>query len=283
MRIIRTIPDIRQAVLEDRRAGRSIGLVPTMGYLHEGHLSLARAARKASESVYVTIFVNPTQFVAGEDLERYPRDEARDLAMLEREGVDVVFIPESGAIYPEGFSTYIEPPACAEGWCGAARPGHFRGVCTVVSILYNLIQPCRAWFGQKDAQQLAVLRAMTRDLAFPVEVIGMPIVREASGLAMSSRNAYLTPEQREQALALSGALKKIIELYRGGESGAEALLAEGRALIEGAPGVRLDYLGVVDQNTFRSVSTASEGALAIGAVFVGQARLIDNMELNRPA
>ncbi|MDP8243745.1 MAG: pantoate--beta-alanine ligase [Candidatus Hinthialibacter antarcticus] len=276
MLIIRTISELRQTIRAWKREGLSIGLAPTMGYLHEGHLTLVRAARQNNDRAIATIFVNPTQFVAGEDLERYPRDEERDFDMLRREGTDAVFLPSPAEIYPEGFSTYVEPPAPSEGWCGASRPGHFRGVCTVVSILFNLTQPDRAYFGRKDAQQLAVIRRMSTDFAFPIEIIGLPTVREPDGLAMSSRNAYLSDEQRAQALILTQALQQGVARFQSGERNAQKILEEATQSINQIEGVRLDYLGAVDENTFQSVKQIQKGHLHIGAVFLGPTRLIDN-------
>ncbi|MCH7808701.1 MAG: pantoate--beta-alanine ligase, partial [Planctomycetes bacterium] len=186
------IDECRRAVRQAHQDGQPVGLVPTMGALHEGHLSLVRQARLENDCVTATIFVNPTQFCAGEDFERYPRDEERDMELLQNEGVDWVFIPSTKEIFPNGFSTYIEPPKTAQGWCGASRPGHFRGVCTVVFLLLNFMQPTRAYFGQKDAQQCAVIRSMVQDLQMPVEIKILPTVREADGIALSSRNAYLS-------------------------------------------------------------------------------------------
>ncbi len=276
MQVLRSVSDLRQTITRWKHNGLSIGLAPTMGYLHEGHLSLVRAAKENNHRTLATIFVNPTQFVEGEDFERYPRDEERDLELLNQDGADAVFIPGPSDIYPDGFSTYVEPPAPAEGWCGGSRPGHFRGVCTVVSILFNLTQPDRAYFGQKDAQQLAVIRRITTDLGFPVEIIGLATVREPDGLAMSSRNAYLSDEQRKQALILTQTLQQGIEQFRSGAKDAQAILAEGTKAIESTDGVRLDYLGVVDENTFRSVTVIQNGNLYIGAMVVGNTRLIDN-------
>ena len=273
---LQTTAELRQTVQTWKRDGLSIGLAPTMGYLHEGHLTLVRAAKQNNDRVIATIFVNPVQFVEGEDFERYPRDEARDLAMLQREGADAVFVPQPGDIYPAGFSTYVEPPAPSKGWCGAARPGHFRGVCTVVSILFNLTQPDRAYFGRKDAQQMAVIRRMTADFAFPIEIIGLPTVREPDGLALSSRNAYLNDDQRKQALALTQTLQRGVERFRAGEQNAQRILDEAKKTINAIEGVRLDYLGAVDENTFEAVSTIQKGNLYIGAVYVGPTRLIDN-------
>lgn len=248
-----------------------------MGFLHDGHLSLIRIARQHCDIIVVTCFVNPTQFVPGEDFERYPRDENRDLALLKQEGVDYVLLPGGDDIYPEGFSTSIQPPASSQGWCGQSRPGHFQGVCTIVSILFNLVQPHFAFFGRKDAQQCAVIQAMTRDLNFPIEIVLCPIVRESDGLAMSSRNVYLSDEERRRALVLSKTLRLGLTLFQQGVVDSQAVLDEGKKQIQTMEGVRLDYLGVVNQNTFKSVSIIQPGNYYIGAMYVGTTRLIDNM------
>ncbi|MGC9329209.1 MAG: pantoate--beta-alanine ligase, partial [Candidatus Hinthialibacter sp.] len=247
------------------------------GFLHEGHLSLIRIARERCDIVVVSCFVNPTQFVPGEDFERYPRDENRDLALLKKEGVDYVLLPTSDDLYPEGFSTYVLPPAPSQGWCGRSRPGHFQGVCTIVSILFNLVQPHFAYFGRKDAQQCAVIQSMTRDLNFPIEIVVCPIVRDSDGLAMSSRNVYLSTDERRRALTLSQTLRLGLSRFQQGVVDAEAVLAEGKKQIQAVDGVRLDYLGVVNQNTFKSVSIIQAGHYYIGAIYVGTTRLIDNM------
>jgi pantoate--beta-alanine ligase len=273
------IHDIKTALDKHRQSGQSIAIVPTMGYLHEGHLSLVRTARRENDIVVATIFVNPTQFGPQEDFERYPRDEERDMQLLEQEDTDYLFIPSIHEIYPEGFSTYVTPPEQSQGWCGDKRPGHFQGVCTVVSILFNIVEPQRGYFGQKDAQQLAVLRQMAKDLHFPIEVIGCPIVREEDGLAMSSRNVYLSPDQRKQALILSKTLKDGIKKYQKGQTSASAIIKEGKQQIASATDVRLDYLGIADQNTFSPVTdTIKGGDLFLGAIYIGNTRLIDNME-----
>lgn len=277
--VIRRGEALRQRVLEARHKGETVGFVPTMGYLHEGHLSLVRSARQANRRVVVSIFVNPTQFVAGEDFDRYPRDEARDLSLLEEEGVDWVLIPPPEEVYPAGFSTGIEPPSAAEGWEGAHRPGHFAGVCTVVLILFQLVQPDRAYFGRKDAQQLAVIRQMTRDFRLPIEIIEGETIREPDGLAMSSRNRYLDAQQREQALVLSRALRRVLERFRDGVRNARQLEIEAQEMIEAQPGVELDYVGVVDAQTFVIREEAQPGDLVIGAIRLPSARLIDNMVL----
>lgn len=277
MQILRTVHELNQWIHQSQHDGKSLGFVPTMGYLHEGHLSLVRSARGNHESLGVSIFVNPTQFAPHEDLADYPRDEQRDLALLEQENVDWVFIPTVEEIYGPNFSTYVQPPKQAEGWCGASRPSHFRGVCTIVAILFNLVRPHRAYFGQKDAQQAAVIRQMVQDLHFPVEIEIGPIVREEDGLAMSSRNVYLTPEERQHALILSRTLCQGMHRFQAGENSAKAILAKGQQQIHSTPNVRIDYLGIVDQHSFASVDTIQPGNIYLGAVFIGKTRLIDNM------
>lgn len=276
MLICRTAAELRAAVRARKAKGQSVGLVPTMGALHEGHLSLVRAARAHNDFLIASIFVNPTQFVQGEDFDQYPRGEELDMRLLERERVDAVYAPSGEEIYPPGFSTYVGPPSSATGWCGDSRPGHFRGVCTVVSILFNHALPDRAYFGRKDAQQLAVIRRLARDLGFPVEIIGLPTVREPDGLAMSSRNAYLTPDQRQSALVLNEALARGVERFRQGETRASAIVEEAVERIESTRGVRLDYAAVVEENTFLPMNEIQRGHLFIGAVYVGETRLIDN-------
>ncbi len=278
MNIYRSIKETHQAISEIRQKGQSIGFVPTMGYLHEGHLSLVKAARKENDIVAASVFVNPTQFGPNEDFEQYPRDEERDFALLREEGTDLVFVPPVEEMYPQGFSTYVQPPKQSQGWEGATRPTHFRGVCTVVSMLFNIAQPRHAYFGRKDAQQAAVIRQMVHDLHFPIEIVACPIVREEDGLAMSSRNIYLSPEERQRALALNQILLRGVEKFRQGERDSQDLLDEAAAEINEVEGVKLDYFGIVDQNTFQSVDHVHEGDLFIGAMFVGKTRLIDNRE-----
>lgn len=268
------------------RKDGDVGLVPTMGYLHEGHLSLVRAARAQNERVVVSIFVNPTQFGPGEDFERYPRAEERDLELLRAEGVDVVFMPPVEEMYPSGGSTFVEVEGVTDVLEGAQRPGHFRGVTTVVAMLFNIIEPRRAYFGRKDAQQLVVVRQLVRDLHLDVEIVPMPIVREADGLAMSSRNAYLSPEERKAALVLSRALRCAEELSRGGERDAERLRAAMRELIAREPLARVDYVSVADAESLRELERIDEAALASLAVRIGRTRLIDNAvlgEISTPA
>jgi len=256
---------------------KSIGFVPTMGYLHQGHLSLMRKAREQNDLVVASIYVNPTQFVPGEDFEHYPRDEKRDLAMLEAEGVDYVITPSDQDIYPNGFSTYIEPPAASQGWCGDARPGHFRGVCTIISILFNLVRPDRVYLGRKDAQQSVVIRSMINDFRFPVEIVVCPIIREPDGLAMSSRNVYLSPEERKKALVLHDTLELGIQQYKAEKRCAADIISQGKQQIQKIDGVRLDYLGIVEQNRFTPVDIAQSGNFYIGAIYLGKTRLIDNL------
>jgi len=255
-----------------------VGFVPTMGYLHEGHLVLVRRARAENEHVVASIFVNLTQFGPGEDYERYPRDEARDLAMLEAEGVDVVFMPTPQEMYPEGYSTWVEVYGpLTERLEGASRPGHFRGVATVVAKLFNIVQPQRAYFGEKDAQQLRVIRKMVADLDMPIEIVPVATVREADGLAMSSRNSYLSAEERRQALALSRALELARRLVRDeGMRDASLLRRCLEEFLRSSPGVSLDYVSVSHPDTLQELERIEGPALVLLAARVGPARLIDN-------
>ncbi|GBC81766.1 Pantothenate synthetase [bacterium HR10] len=275
MRVVRTLREMREARAALR--GR-VGFVPTMGYLHEGHLSLIRRARAECEAVVVSIFVNPTQFGPGEDYERYPRDEARDLALLEREAVDVVFVPTVEEMYPPGFSTWVEVTGpLAERLEGASRPGHFRGVATVVLKLFHLVQPHRAYFGEKDAQQLRIIRRLTTDLNLPIEIVACPIVREPDGVALSSRNVYLSPTEREHARALSRALALARRLIL--EEGMREAAEVRRRLREylcAAPGVTLDYVSLAHPETLEEVERIEGPVLVLVAARVGSARLIDN-------
>jgi pantoate--beta-alanine ligase len=250
-----------------------------MGYLHEGHLSLVRRARAECDAVVVSLFVNPTQFGPGEDYERYPRDEARDLALLEGEAVDVVFIPTVEEMYPEGFCTWVEVTgSLAERLEGASRPGHFRGVATVVLKLFHLVQPHRAYFGEKDAQQLRIIRRMTADLNVPVEIIPCPTVRAPDGLALSSRNIYLSPEQREQARALSRSLELARRLVlEEGVRDAREVRGRVQAYLCSTPGIALDYVSVAHPETLEEVERIEGSVLVLVAARVGTARLIDNM------
>lgn len=280
MRILRTIPSMREACRAIRSPRTILGLVPTMGALHEGHLSLIRAARRRCDVVAVTIFVNPTQFGPNEDLDRYPRTFEADCALLEREGVDLVFAPSVEEMYPNGGAgTFVDVPEIGSRLDGASRPGHFRGVATVVSKLFHIIGPEVAFFGQKDAAQVAVLRTMVRDLNFPLEMVVCPTVREPDGLALSSRNRFLTSQQREQALVLSRALVSVQSQVAGEQADAERLRSELRQAIEAAPGVRLDYAEIVHLDTLEDVHDLSAGALVAVAAWLGEVRLIDNLLL----
>jgi pantoate--beta-alanine ligase len=265
-----------------RREGTRIGLVPTMGYLHEGHLTLVRVARESGcGAVAATIFVNPAQFGPGEDYGKYPRDEARDLAMLERAGASAVYLPGVRDMYPEGYQTYVEVTEASRGLCGASRPGHFRGVATVVAKLFLAAKPHVAVFGEKDYQQLAVIRAMARDLEFGVEIVGAPIVREADGLAMSSRNVYLQGEDRIAARCLSRGLFRAQDLFGEGERDAGTLVAAARAAIEGEPRATLEYAEGRDSVTLAPLSGRAGAITILVAARVGPARLIDNITLRQ--
>jgi len=259
--------------------GMRLGLVPTMGALHEGHLSLVRAARQKSDQVVVSIFVNPAQFGPGEDLASYPRNFERDRDLLEKEGVDILFAPTVEEMYPRGATTWVEVAGLSGKLDGRSRPGHFRGVTTVVSKLFHIMAPQTAFFGQKDAAQLAIIRQMTRDLKFPIEIIACPIVREQDGLAMSSRNSYLNPEERQQALALHRSLETVKKSWLAGESDPQSLIHAGRQVIAAAPGTKLDYFEIVDANGLDPVHKAGVGSLVAVAAFIGTTRLIDNVLL----
>jgi pantoate--beta-alanine ligase len=279
-----TKPMMIVSTLEELRSARTmldepVGLVPTMGYLHEGHLSLARRAAEECASVVVSIFVNPTQFGPSEDLSAYPRDMDRDLRLLEPLGVDLVWTPTPEIMYPSGYQTWVQVESLTEPLEGAMRPGHFRGVTTVVAKLFNSVQPARAFFGQKDAQQAAVIRCMARDLNFPLEVVVCPTVREPDGLAMSSRNAYLDPEQRQAATVLYRALSAAKEAYEAGERDAEKLRAVMRETLAAEPLARMQYVSCADYDTLQELDTVSSKALLSMAVFVGKTRLIDNFVL----
>jgi pantoate--beta-alanine ligase len=280
METIRRSEAMRAWSESQRGAGKRIGFVPTMGYLHEGHLSLARIAKaRGCDVVAASIFVNPTQFGPGEDFERYPRDEARDLAMLSGEGVAAVFLPGVREIYPDGYQTYVEVPRISEGLCGAMRPGHFRGVATVVAKLLLLTRPHVAVFGEKDFQQLAVIRRMAVDLGLEVEIVGAPIVREADGLAMSSRNKYLEGEDRRAALCLYKGLCAARDLHAAGVRDPERLVDAVRAKILSEPRANLEYAEARDPNTLSPARSPTERMAILVAARVGPARLIDNITL----
>jgi len=272
---------MRAASRAVRRAGQRLGFVPTMGALHEGHLSLVRAARASCDVVAASIFVNPTQFGPSEDLAKYPRSFERDRELLEREGVALLFAPSVDEMYPAGAVTWVTVEELSGKLDGRSRPGHFRGVTTVVAKLFHIVEPDAAFFGQKDAAQVAIIRRMVRDLNLPVEIAVCPIVREPDGLAMSSRNDYLSPEQRKQALALHRSLMRVKQLADAGERSAAKLADAGRAEFAGESSVRLDYFEIVNPDTLDLVEDVSGGALAAVAAFVGTTRLIDNLLLGK--
>lgn len=277
---VHTPTEMRARAEHWRAEGKRIAFVPTMGYLHRGHVSLLEEGRRRGDVLVLSIFVNPTQFGPKEDLSRYPRDLDGDLDKAARAGVDVAYVPDARAMYPEGFQTWVTVEALQEGLCGASRPGHFRGVATVVLKLFHAVQPHVALFGMKDYQQLQVIRRMARDLDLGVEVLGMPIVREADGLALSSRNAYLSPDERQRALALSRALAAARETFEQGERDAARLVDCARATLHLTPGVRLDYLELRDADTLAPVDgRVSRPAVMAVAAFLGTTRLIDNQLL----
>ncbi|MBQ2263824.1 MAG: pantoate--beta-alanine ligase [Oscillospiraceae bacterium] len=276
MKIVETIAEVRAQVKQWRQEGLTVGFVPTMGYLHEGHLSLIERARRENDRVAVSIFVNPTQFGPNEDLASYPRDLEHDAALCEGVGTDLIFHPEPAEMYPEGFCSYVDMDVLTQELCGLSRPVHFRGVCTVVSKLFHIVQPDRAYFGEKDAQQLAVIKRMVQDLNMDLEVIGCPIVREEDGLAKSSRNTYLSPEERRAALVLSRSIAEGRKLAESGETDAEKLVQAMRAVIAEEPLARIDYVKVVDLLTMQQISRLDRPFLAAMAVYIGKTRLIDN-------
>jgi pantoate--beta-alanine ligase len=274
----RTVAELREQTGALRRGGKSIGFVPTMGWLHEGHVTLVRESVARCDATVVSIFVNPTQFGPREDFTAYPRDLARDLAMCETAGVDIVFAPEAGEVYPEGFQTNVEPGPLADALCGPYRPSHFRGVATVVAKLFNMVQPDFAFFGQKDYQQAAIIRRMVIDLNIPMEVVAMPTVREPDGLAMSSRNARLEPDARRRAACLSRGLFAAKAAYDAGERKAERLVSVARAQMDEADSIQ--YLELADVDTLQPVApVVDRPAVLAVAAFVGKVRLIDNVVL----
>jgi pantoate--beta-alanine ligase len=270
------IAEMKAAVRRQKAEGRTIGFVPTMGFLHEGHLSLVRKSREGAGVTVVSIFVNPLQFGPKEDLEEYPRDIERDARLLEREGVDFLFLPEARGMYPEGYQTTVEVARLQKNLCGGSRPGHFKGVATVVLKLFHIVQPDVAFFGQKDAQQAIILERMVEDLNLDVKIRIMPIVREADGLAMSSRNAYLSPEDRRAAVVLSGALAEAGRMFDQGELRADAIIGRVRGLIEKEPRARIDYVEIVGRGDLARLDTVDRDALVALAVYFGRTRLIDN-------
>jgi pantoate--beta-alanine ligase len=279
MRVCHSIAEVRAASRTGRREGKSLGLVPTMGALHEGHLSLVRAAKAQCDLVVVSIFVNPLQFGPNEDLAKYPRNFDRDRDLLAKEGADFIFAPSVEEMYPPGAVTYVTVEALSDKLCGRSRPGHFRGVTTVVSKLFNIVEPDRAFFGQKDAAQSTIIRRMVRDLNIPVQVVVCPIVREPDGLAMSSRNSYLDAQQRKSALGLYRSVTAVQGRFDRGERNSHALIEAGKQTFTHEALVRLDYFEIVDPETLDPVDDLSRGGLVAVAASVGNVRLIDNIVL----
>ncbi len=276
MKIVAETEEVREQVRRWRKEGLSVGLVPTMGYLHEGHKSLIDKAVQQNDRVVVSVFVNPIQFGPGEDLATYPRDLERDAALCEAAGASLIFHPEKENMYFDDFCTFVDMDGLTKGLCGKTRPTHFRGVCTVVSKLFHIVQPDRAYFGQKDAQQLAVIRRMVRDLNFDLEIVGCPIIREEDGLAKSSRNTYLSQEERAAAVILHKGLLRGEEMIRNGERDASAVIREITGIIESEPLARIDYVEVVDFDRIEKIDTIEGNVLAAVAVYIGKTRLIDN-------
>ena len=281
MNVFTTIEAMRSASRAAKTAGKRVGFVPTMGALHEGHLSLVRSAKAQCDVVAASIFVNPTQFGPNEDFSKYPRAFERDRELFAKEGVELLFAPAVEEMYPAGAVTYVTVEGISERLCGKSRPGHFRGVTTVVSKLFNIVEPDIAFFGQKDAAQVAIIRRMVRDLDIPVEIAVCPIVREADGLAMSSRNTYLDLQQRKAALVLYRSLQKVKREFESGESNAAKLAEQGRKLFAQEPSVRLDYLEIVAPDNLEALDNIESSALVAVAAFLGATRLIDNFILLR--
>ncbi len=276
MKIVKTISEVRNEVKICKKQGLSIGLVPTMGYLHEGHKSLIERAHKENDIVVVSDFVNPVQFGPNEDLATYPRDLERDAKLCEEAGAALLFNPEPEEMYFKDFCTYVNMEVLSEELCGKTRPTHFRGVCTVVSKLFNIVTPDKAYFGQKDAQQLAIIKRMVRDLNFDIEIVGCPIIREQDGLAKSSRNTYLSADERKAALILSKAVKLGMDLAKNGEKDANKIVNEMKKLIETEPLAKIDYVKAVDANSIEIIYEMKPPVLVAMAVYIGKTRLIDN-------
>ena len=275
MKIVETIAEVREQVKQWRKEGLTVGLVPTMGYLHEGHKSLIDRAVAENDRVVVSVFVNPMQFGPSEDLESYPRDMDRDAALCEKAGASLIFHPDPSEMYHKDFSSFVDMTTLTGGLCGKTRPIHFKGVCTVVTKLFHIVAPDRAYFGEKDAQQLAIIRKMVKDLNFDIEIVGCPIVREEDGLAKSSRNTYLNDKERQAALCLSRAVKTGKEvIYTGAD--AKEVLNPMKAIIEAEPLARIDYVMMVDALTMQPIEKADRDVLVAMAVYIGKTRLIDN-------
>ncbi len=277
MILVKTASEMKNITKKWKNEGFQIGLVPTMGYLHEGHRSLIRKASDENDRVVVSIFVNPIQFGKNEDLKSYPRDIDHDIAVCKEAGVDAIFHPETSEMYADGFCTYVDMTDLTEALCGKSRPGHFRGVCTVVNKLFNIVNPDKAYFGQKDAQQLAVIKRMVRDLNMDVEIVGCPTVREADGLAKSSRNAYLNEKERKAALVLYRSLLMAKDLLDGGERDSRIIIEAITDHINKEPLAKIDYVEIVDAVSLKKVDRIADDILVAIAVFIGKTRLIDNM------
>jgi len=283
MKVFRDTKKQHQWSLKEHSKGLKLGLVPTMGFLHKGHLRLIQNAKEYSDRVIISIFVNPTQFSVGEDYNKYPRDEERDLELLEEEGVDAVFIPEPLEMYPEGYETYVVIEELSKKYCGRSRPTHFRGVTTVVLKLFNIIQPDVAIFGEKDYQQLIIIKRMTKDLNLPITIIFSPIVREEDGVAMSSRNKYLNPEERKEATVLYESMKEAQQLVDNGITDVDALKKEMIKIIEGRNHPRVEYIEFVEPETLKRVKKVGASNRILMAVHIGRTRLIDNMKIKGQA
>jgi len=279
MKIVVLIPEMKEAVREIKAQAKRVGFVPTMGFLHEGHLSLVKECRKAADATVVSIFVNPLQFGPKEDFKEYPRDLERDARLLEAEGVDFLFYPEASKMYPEGFKTMVEVTGLQDKLCGRSRPGHFRGVCTVVLKLFHIVQPDIAFFGQKDAQQALIIQRMVKDLDLDIDIRVLPIVRERDGLALSSRNTYLNAKERQAALILRQSLVEAERMFEAGERRAGVILARMRDLISQELLARIDYVAIVDLEELDPVETIDRDVLVALAVYIGKTRLIDNTVL----
>jgi pantoate--beta-alanine ligase len=279
MEVIATVKEMQQRSEQLRQKGKTIVFVPTMGYLHEGHLALMRDGKQEGDALIISIFVNPTQFGPGEDYERYPRDMKRDLRLAQKVGVDIVFTPSAHEMYPDGFQTAVEVAKITKNLCGLSRPGHFRGVTTVVAKLFNIVKPHVSLFGQKDYQQLVTIKRMVEDLNMDIETIGIPTVRERDGLAMSSRNAYLSPQKRKEATSLYRALRTGEELFRQGERNTAAILTKIRGIIEEGNSATIDYAKICDAHTLEDIEEIKGEAIIAMAVHIGKTRLIDNIIL----
>lgn len=280
MIVVKRVDELKAIIKEWKKQDEKIGFVPTMGCLHDGHLSLIRESRRLCSKTVVSIFVNPSQFGPEEDFDRYPRNILRDLTLLEKESADCVFVPDVVEVYPPGYKTGVEVHDLQDKLCGKSRPGHFRGVATVVLKLFNMVSPDRAFFGRKDAQQVVIIKQMVKDLNLPVEIVACPIVRESDGLAMSSRNSYLSPEERKAALVLSQSLQKAAGLVAAGERESKRIINAVRSMVNKEPLARLDYVEVVDLNELRPLIKLSGDVLIALAVYIGRTRLIDNIQLS---